>query len=303
MPTKILWVINPDATQGEVLNVVSGCTPISEGCAHCYAKRLSHRLKGRFGYPADDPFRVTLHENKLKIPYEKAKPTTYFVCSMGDLFHDLVPEKYILDVFEMMIENPRHIFLILTKRPQRLLASPELRKMSKRLPLYPHIWLGVSVENQKTADERIPILLEIPTASRFVSIEPMLGPVDLLGPINCCPTTYCCIECVDWRLCQGKEKVTGWLNKIEWVIVGGENGPGARPMHPNWVRSIRHQCNDVDVPFFFKGWGEYKLKEDVKLWTPDTDPKGTDLFVKIGAKKSGHILDCKEHHQVPWGMK
>jgi protein gp37 len=255
MPTKIPWVINPDGTQGDVLNVVSGCTPISEGCANCYAKRLSPRLKGRYGYPADDPFRVAIHEDKLKIPYAKVKPTTYFVCSMGDLLHDLVPDSYIQDVFEMMIENPRHTFLVLTKRPQRLIESPELRKIITRLPLFPHIWLGVSVENQKTADERIPVLLQIPAVGRFVSVEPMLGPVDLTKwlPICHCPADYIGNGCHSVCCPLGMKT---YRKTLSWIIVGGENGSGARPMHPHWVRLILDQCNAASVPLFFKGFGQ-----------------------------------------------
>jgi protein gp37 len=221
---------------------------------------------------------------------------------MGDLFHKNVAEKYILDVFEMMIENSRHTFLILTKRPKRLLESPELIKISKRLPLYPHIWMGVSVENQKTADERIQILYQIPAAKRFVSCEPLLSSLDLkIGGCNHC-------QRFGERLAENGH----WKNpcslcgrvrnrNLDWIICGGENGPGARPMHTDWARSIRDQCNDANTPFFFKGWGKWQKKEGVKIWTPDSNPEGKDCFVRIGKKTAGHLLDGVFHRQVPWG--
>ncbi len=178
-----------------VWNPVSGCTPISEGCQNCYAKRMANRLRGRCGYPADDPFRVTLHPEKLEEPLKWKKPRRVFVCSMGDLFHEQVPDEYIAKVWEIMNNATQHTFLVLTKRPQRM------KDFLARLGWYIHdrdgypmeavldeggkytlknVWLGVTAENQQRADERIPILLQIPAAVRFVSIEPMLGPVVII---------------------------------------------------------------------------------------------------------------------------
>jgi len=319
MPTKIPWVINPDGTPGEVLNVVSGCTPVSKGCANCYAKRLSRRLKGRYGYPADDPFRVTLHPEKLAIPLKKRKPTTFFVCSMGDLFHPDVPFEFIAAVIGIAARRPDHIFLLLTKRAQRMkgffdwldtkdaslafinpmpqlrfgcaalhhylkfVYNSELFPVAKTWPL-PNLWLGVSAENQKMADERIPILLQIPAAGRFVSVEPMLGPVDLRSEkLRWCDKDWDSHEC-DYA-----------IDHLDCVIVGGENGPGARPMSPEWVRPVRDQCNAANIPFFFKGWGQYEYAR----WF------GSGGWVRknVGSKVSGHMLDGKEHRHVPWEMK
>ncbi len=328
MPTKIPWVINSDGTPGQVLNVVTGCTPISEGCANCYAKRLATgRLAGRFGYPKNDPFQVILHPERMIIAMDNNKPTTYLVCSMGDIFHKDVPEKYILDVIEMMVSSPQHTFLVLTKRPGRLLSSPELRRVASRLPLSANIWVGVSVENQKTACERIGILEQIPAAGRFVSIEPMLGPISFRwakwAPFN-----------------RYKNNHLDGLRLLDLVICGGENGPGARPMHPDWVRSIRDQCIAAGVPFFFKCWGEWfpvtslfpvanngrdfdtqgkdlesfygckvmGIKQNGTTFFPDPFKNiGEEInpwwMAKVGSKASGHKLDGKEHRQVPWEVK
>jgi len=265
MTTKIEW------TQ-ETWNPVTGCTPVSAGCAHCYARRMAKRLAGRFGYPADDPFRVTLHEDKLEQPLRWRKPSRVFVCSMGDLFHEDVPFEFIAQVWEVMYSCPLHTFQVLTKRPARMaeflsqfeFSPPEMLDnglwMHAPTERYyggegdwpiSNIWLGVTAENRRTADERIPILLDIQAAVRFVSIEPMLEVVDLqhihlpydMSFDSLAKTTVCgsgdCRELV----------------AINWVIVGGETGPGARPMHPDWARQVRDQCVEAGVPFFFKKMG------------------------------------------------
>ena len=227
-------------------NPITGCTPVSEGCQNCYAKRMANRLRGRCGYPADEPFKVTLHEDRLGEPLRWKKPRRVFVCSMGDLFHEDVPFDFICDVFARMGFERRHTFLVLTKRPERmreLFTGYE----NYRWP-HPNVYLGVTAENQRAADERIPILLEIPAAVRFVSIEPMLGPVDLLsndylgGCINCevCldnPET--CINCAQDR-------------KINWIICGSETGPGRRPAKIAWIMDLKDQCQSAGVPFFLK---------------------------------------------------
>lgn len=257
--TKIEWC-------DKTWSPVTGCTPISEGCAHCWAKRMANRLRGRYGYLKDDPFKATFHPDRLDGPLCWKKPSRIFVCSMGDLFHEGVGEIEIYRIFDVMAANQNHTFLVLTKRPKRMadiidridfITPDELKHLKKpgcslspypssgifhkRKPL-PNFWLGVSVENQRTADERIPILLQIPAAKRFVSVEPLLGPVDLwtylLGEL---PPTYSNPE--------GNLRDTPLLN---WVICGGETGPGARPMRPDWARSLRDQCQTASVPFFFK---------------------------------------------------
>ena len=237
MATKIEWAT-------ETWNPVTGCTPISEGCQNCYAKRMSNRLKGRCGYLKDDPFQVTMHPNRLDEPLRWRKPRRVFVCSMGDLFHPDVPEIEILKIFGVMAETPQHAYMVLTKRPKRMkevLTSPTVANdvwlMTSRgctaepspWPL-PNVWLGVTAENQARADERIPILLQIPAAVRSVSVEPMLGPVSLL-------------RWLPWD--TFRKGLPGWeLNPdyrqgLHWVICGGETGRGAWPMPPEWVRRDR----------------------------------------------------------------
>jgi len=231
-------------------NPVSGCTPVSPGCAHCYAQTMARRLAGRCGYPADEPFRVTLHPERLSEPLHWRKPTRVFVASMSDLFHKEVPDEFIDRIMAVVAMMQEHTFIVLTKRPGRMLeyfTDPNRRLEIERwwctggtyraryhydeIPeaLWPlrNCWTGVTVEDQQRANERIPVLLRIPAAVRFVSVEPMLEAVDL----------------------------SPWLPSLDWVICGGETGPGARPMHRDWVRQLRGQCQAAAVPFFFKSWG------------------------------------------------
>jgi len=238
MPTKIEWAT-------ETWNPITGCTPISEGCKNCYAKRMAQRLAGRFGYPADDPFRVTLHPDKLDQPLRWKKPRRVFVCSMGDLFHEDVLEEWIDQVYEVIANTPQHTFQILTKRPERM--ARYIRIMSAALP---NVWLGVTAENQEQADKRIPVLLQIPAAVRFVSVEPMLEAVvigDLLGDA--------------YSSMHG-----GFAPGIDWVICGAETGSGARPMDLDWARDLRDQCVSAEVPFFFKRDSNGNRELDGQLW-------------------------------------
>lgn len=282
--TKIGWVINPDNTPGSVLNVISGCTDELPCFMRCFAKRMAYRLKGRYGYPADDPFQVTLHPDKIQIPFHTEKPTTYFLCSMGDLFHHDVPTRYLIDVFKMMIENPNDVFLVLTKRPERLvdiIGSSDLTEsyLLKIMLLYPHINLGFSAENQELFDKRANEFELLPTINSFLSLEPLHGPITIPSEL---------------------------LKRLSVVIVGGENGPGARPMHPDWVRSIRDQCNAVGVMFYFKGWGEWvpvsHLKNIMALGWTNKKRKTISgcTFFQVGSKASGHRLDGNTYHQLPW---
>ena len=174
-------------------NVVTGCTEVSSGCAHCYARGMANRLKGRHGYPADDPFRVTLHPERLGQPLAWRKAAKCFVCSMGDLFHEDVPSEFLQKVFTTMMQCPQHTFQVLTKRPERMSLYYLVRY---GIPL-PNVWLGTSVENQSTFDLRVPHLVECPAAVRFLSIEPMLSEINI-----------------------------GNLEGIDWVIVGCESRTG-----------------------------------------------------------------------------
>ena len=233
-----------------VWNPVTGCTPCSAGCDHCYARTMAEtRLRGQAGYPEDEPFRVTLHPERLDAPWHARKPRVIFVNSMGDLFHEDVPERFIRAVLGIISSAQDHVFVVLTKRPDRMarvmrgLREGFLEKMHEALnhelprsghahlrvlcdawPL-PNLILGVTAENQDAAYKRLCLLLDTPAACRVVSVEPMLGEVVL-------------------------------PRGLDWVICGGESGPGARPMHPGWVRRLRDQCYDQGVPFFFKQWGK-----------------------------------------------
>ena len=245
MATKIEWA-------DEVWNPVTGCSPVSEGCRNCYTRRMAQRLKGRFGYPADDPFRVTFHPDRLDQPLKWRKPRRVFVCSMGDLFHPDVHEEWIADVWLAMGElygadgqilpvedRPGHTYLVLTKRPERALDF-----LSRRYPdgwERKNVWVGVTAESQEEADRRIPVLLQIPAARRFVSLEPMLAPVEL-------DRKYV----KRWNSQIQANEMSWMLQDLNWVIAGCESGPKRRQMDLNWVRSIRDQCQAVEIPFFLK---------------------------------------------------
>ncbi len=277
MSTKIEWVRNLDGSMGETWNPTTGCSKVSAGCQNCYAERMAYRLRGRFGYPEDEPFRVTFHPERLEEPLHWRKPRRVFVNSMGDLFHPDVPDEFIDRVF-MAMRDQKHIFLLLTKRPKRMHNYLTRFQLSPKWDGYitrdgkpsnacqprealfspdnwplPNVWLGVTAENQQAADERIPLLLQTPAAVRFVSVEPMLGPVDLRRiPGFYFPgcTTH---DALNGRLIHHDDgdKATP-DEKLDWVIVGGETGPNARPCHPDWVRSLRDQAVVAGVPFFLK---------------------------------------------------
>lgn len=200
-------------------NPVTGCTKVSEGCRNCYALRMANRLQAMNNPRYKDGFKVTLHHDLIELPLGWKQPRRIFVNSMSDLFHKDVPVDFIKKVFEVMEKAHWHTFQILTKRADRLVELAPVLKW----PL--NVWQGVSVENNKVIN-RIDLLREVPAHVRFLSIEPLIGPL------------------IDLNL-QG----------IHWVIVGGESGPGARPMEEEWVRSLRDQCLEQEVPFFFKQWG------------------------------------------------
>jgi len=205
-------------------NPVTGCDPISPGCDHCYAEVMARRFAGRKGWgPKDDPFGVTYRIQRLAVKFPK-KPKRIFVCSMADLFHPKVPSQFIRQVFKVIHENPAHTFQILTKRPEKM-----ARECAKWMPgsFLPNLWLGVTAENQAMANKRIPILREIPAALRFVSCEPLIGPIEF-----------------DY-----------YLDWIDWVIIGGETGKGAREMSEDWAFEIIGKCVMVETPVFLKQWG------------------------------------------------
>jgi protein gp37 len=251
---------------------------------------------------------VTFHPDKLDEPLHYRKPRLIFVCSMGDLFHEEVKEEWLVAVFGAMFLAPQHTYLLLTKRPQWA-QELLLNARSWRNDPPQNIWLGVTAENQEQADMRIPILLDIPAAGRFVSIEPMLGPVDLS----------------DWigrsRECGPDHQFSdrfGYRGRLHWVIAGGESGPGARPSHPDWARSLRDQCQVAGVPYFFKAWGEWApigllytpyrsvyLADDGQVVAPAEYAKGEAAnrrpwrLARVGKKRAGHLLDGQEWREFP----
>lgn len=231
-------------------NPVTGCTKVSPGCQNCYAERMARRLAGRYGYPESPRhFDVTVHENMLMKPLEWQTPLTIFVCSMGDLFHPDVHINVINDVFSVMDEARLHTFQVLTKRPERA------REFYNRGDWDPpsNVWLGVSAENQETADERIPILLDTPAAVRFVSLEPLLGPVDLarwLVPQSVVDGYYEVLQ--RFGGVSPPPGPIGPPQRLDWIIVGCESGANRRPCNIDWIREIRDQCVDADTPCFVK---------------------------------------------------
>lgn len=326
-------------------NAIRGCTRVSEGCRNCYAENMAARFSdpGQWGHglatrkPNRWTGKVVLDEAALLKPLRWKKPRKIFVTSIGDPFHPDVPDEWIDRLFAVMALCPQHTFQLLTKRPERMWEYMNGLKqrafendctttdyilshciddewwagMGRRVPgrlkwPLPNLWLGVSVENQEQADQRIPHLLATPAVVRFLSCEPLLGPINFEG---------CWVDDPDPRV------HINWLERLDWVIVGGESGPAARPMHPDWVRELRDQCNQAQTPFLFKQWGEWAPGETVTRqtgWMPtaswfndewrlseenlattdnhiDDEP---DLY-RVGKKAAGRLLDGVDHNGYP----
>ena len=238
------------------------CAPISEGCANCWHLSLAKRLAKNPMIPEDRQKAYAggepvLIEKELDAPLKLKKPAIIGVQFMGDLFYEKVPGEFITKVFYAMQQSPQHIFLVLTKRPKRM------AEFLYKTPDLPHIYLGVTCENQRTADERIPILLQIPAATRFISIEPMLSEINL--------------RLSDYAVSCGSHSVRHQF--LRWAICGGESGPGARPMRLYWARSIRDQCQSAGVPFFMKQMSGRTVQERHAI--PD------DLLIREYPKEEG----------------
>lgn len=326
MSTGIEWT-------DETWNPIVGCTVTSPGCTNCYAMRQAARLLD--GNPRTSHYagttkkvngnavwtgKVAMAPDKVLLePYHAKWPKRYFVNSMGDLFHPNVPAQWIDRAYAVMALSPTMTFQILTKHPEMMQAywhdvperwreiakqvrtvqefnAPDVSSFTKPLA---NVWLGVSVENQAMADERIPLLLNTPAARRFISAEPLLGPVN----------------------------IGQWFNLLDWVIVGGESGKGARPMHPDWARALRDQCAEAGIPYFMKQWGEWApvapiddvgeeyaaaiLKADESRCEivdtgggilPDGYLKpvpGSWMMERVGKKAAGCLLDGVEHKAMP----
>lgn len=299
LKTKIEWT---DVTW----NPVSGCSKVSSGCKNCYAERIANRFWKNRKFTD-----VQIHKDRLLQPYHWKEPRKIFVNSMSDLFHEKVTDSFIEQVFGTIVDNPRHIFQVLTKRPERMkkfidgfgiqengyiltLDDNDSNKLKKfRWPLK-NLWLGVSVEDQKTADERIPLLARTLAEIRFVSYEPALEFVDF------------------WK---GEQELASWIQNIDWLIMGGESGLNARPMNPDWVKKTLKTCQYAGVPFFFKQWGEWH--HSYEKWFEKFkgknyyDWKRSEHFVfnngngnyekmwKVGKNIAGNLIDGKKYEQFP----
>jgi len=259
----------------KVWNPVTGCTKVSQGCKHCYAETIANRFWGERKFTD-----VRCHPERLEDPLKWRKPSRVFVNSMSDLFHPDVPLVFVAEVFQVMKMASLHTFQILTKRPDRML------EFCKNWTILPNVWLGVSVEDQRRANERIPLLLQTPAAVRFVSCEPLLEHVDIYQWLG------------GQRDIQPPHPYNGGLS---WVICGGESGPHARPMHPDWARSLRDQCVTVGVPFFFKQHGEWTTEYPQGLsmaHRKQTYLNGQSYF-RVGKKIAGRLLDGREWNEYP----
>ncbi|MEU5900644.1 DUF5131 family protein [Streptomyces venezuelae] len=334
--TTIEWT---DATW----NPITGCTKVTPGCDNCYAETFAERWRGIPGHHFENGFDLTLRPNALTMPLRWRKPRKVFVNSMSDLFHKVVPDSYIAHVFAIMALTPQHTYQVLTKRHGRMRSLLKSHAFVAQVDGYreeirpgcgdfdwplPNVWLGVSVEDQKRADLRIPALVETLAAVRFLSCEPLLGPVDLsawmpAGPANWrCQEPSCrcyftgplqrhCPNCGADGMWTGSHTGNGRPNgqPIGWVIAGGESGPGARPMSPDWARALRDQCSAAEVPYLFKQWGAYQPTGYMAIGASD---KGC-VFVgepiddlghrwemrRVGKRAAGRELDGRTWDQFP----
>jgi len=210
-------------------NPVTGCTQVSPGCAHCYAKTFAERWRGVPGHPYEQGFELKLWPERLDQPLRWRRPRTIFVNSMSDLFHEEIPDVFVEEIFRVMGEADWHVFQILTKRHERLL------ELCDQLPWPPNVWMGVSIENRRFV-HRADYLRQVPAAVRFISAEPLLGPLEDLN-----------------------------LGGVDWLIAGGESGPGHRPVREEWLIELRDRCSEEDVAFFFKQWGGARPKSGGRL--------------------------------------
>jgi protein gp37 len=349
-PSEIEWT-------DKTWNPIAGCSVLSPGCSNCYAMRMAGRIQRMGGKGAEKyagttrdskagpvwTGKVNLDDSALLAPLRWRKPARIFVNSMSDLFHESVPDDLIDRVFAVMAARPQHTFQVLTKRAERMrgyLRGAEMRHtpdgnlhIAARVALIgtflkhsdgradifdmvsaidgqwplPNVWLGVSVEDQRRADERIPLLLDTPASVRWISAEPLLEPVDLRH-----------VAVTDTGYINSLTSSTG--PNIDWVVSGGESGPGARPMHPDWIRSLRDQCAATGTAFFFKQWGSWCPLIDRDVDDPDSrrryeeGPKSqivnlaggrglhgerVHLMGRYGKRAAGAQLDGREHREWP----
>jgi protein gp37 len=355
--TTIEWVAALAKARGAIpstWNPIEGCSRASDGCRGCYAAAMQRRFRPELVDVAPDGHArfngtVNFMPGRLAIPLKAKKPRVYFVGDMADLFHPSVKDEWLDQVFAVMALCPRHTFLLLTKRPERMreyLASAarghaigmgalhltlEAHQQNRRSnagagvmmsgdparlvawPL-PNVWLGTTVEHQAAADERIPQLLATPAAKRFISAEPLLGPLSFRWQSWHHEATSETYRQYFERV--GSISHLESIKGIDWVIAGGESGPGARPMHPDWVRALRDQCGASRVPFLFKQWGAWLDVEEARDILGDDDSRisdqqhrrsgktdlaviGNSIFVCVGKKSAGRLLDGCTWDEVP----
>jgi len=307
--TSIEWTRSDDGSAGATWNPVTGCTKVSEGCDHCYAETFAERWRGVPGHPFEQGFDVRLWPDRLGVPLRRRKPTRYFVNSMSDLLHDAVGTEFVARVLAVIAVAQWHTFQLLTKRPGRLASMladdgfwalvdeaaaaydpPPQAVAAIAARFLPNLWLGVSVETPKWAKVRLGKLAETTVAGvRFASCEPLLGELD----------------------------IRPWLSgTLGWVIAGGESGPRARPMHPDWARSLRDQCTAAGVPFFFKQWGAFSLHADGdgsgrvtvvdrsgqrRSVVENPAPPDAIRMRRVGKGRAGRVLDGRTWDQMPAG--
>lgn len=297
-------------------NPVTGCTKVSAGCAHCYAERDFPRVYARHGRKFSD---VGLHPERLDAPLRALRARRYFVNSMADLFHDDVPDEFLDRVFAVMAQARRHTFIVLTKRPERmhayLTAPMEAVRLGNALTWLgsvrpnervqggtwigaghwnlPNLWLGVSAEDQATADQRIPLLLKTPAQVRCVSLEPLLGPINLAGALNDCRCGSCdyCTTVADHP-----------TRRLDWVILGGESGPQARRCDLAWIRELHDQCEEAGVPCFVKQLGAEAvgLGSDLRLARTTNQPgrAGETFPLDLVDRKGGDMDEWPQDLRV-----
>lgn len=326
------------------------CTKVSAGCKNCYAERLFHRAYGReaimtpsghyhdgkelLGARIREFTDISIHPERLDQPLRWKKSRRIFVNSMSDLFHEGVPDDFIGKCFYIMAHAAHHTFQVLTKRPERmerwfnefLWLKNQLRKEDYPAPTFfgsgwplKNVWLGVSVEDQATANDRIPLLLQTPAAVRFVSYEPALGPVNLQSIDTGDAILY---PLRTWIDVEGRGRAP--CPRIDWIIAGGESGPNARPSHPDWFRSVRDQCAAAGVPFFFKQFGEWLprshsaagmmpragqwgtviangtfFSQTTAFNGHDDDGSGEAIMFRVGKKIARRLLDGRTHDEYP----
>jgi len=305
--TKIEWTRSDDGSAGATWNPVTGCTKVSEGCDHCYAETFAERWRGVAGHPFEQGFDVRLWPERLDLPLRWRKPKRIFLNSMSDLWHEAVGADLIAHVFAVIAVAEQHTFQVLTKRPGRMYSllgdGAFWDQVGKAAGVYdpsaeamaaiggrflPNLWLGVSVETQKWAPVRLGKLAAMSVAAvRFASCEPLLSELD----------------------------IRRWLaDGLDWVIAGGESGPGARPMHPDWARSLRDQCLAAGVPFFFKQWGTFAPEaegldhEGIRFidrrghsWNRVDIPARPDAvrMRRVGKGRAGRMLDGRMWDEFP----